>query len=76
MPRTHCARSLSGEQITTRSTHRCPRETRRGRRERVVTFELDHGPNHEAECAARVFGQAELREQYGVETVAGLVTRI
>jgi hypothetical protein len=41
--------------------------------ERIVAFELDHGPHHETECTAGVFGRLELPPKRSVHSGAGLV---
>ena len=75
-PCTHCARSLSGVQITTCSTSGNAANCAARRRERVVALELDHRPHDDPERAARVLGRPELREQLRVDAVAGLVAGV
>jgi hypothetical protein len=51
-------------------------EARCAGRERVVAFELDHRPHHDAERAARVLGWAELRIEIGIDALARLVAGV
>src|SRR5690606_1084878 len=51
-------------------------EPLRRSRERVVTLELDHGPRHEPERAARVLDERKLGEQVGLDTLARLVAGV
>jgi hypothetical protein len=68
---------LSGEQITTCSTHagRVAEASGRGR-ERVVRLELHHAPGHDPERLGRLLGRVELREEVGLDPVAGLVASV
>ena len=45
----------------------------RRRRQRIVGLELDHRPDGDAERRQRLFEQRELREEVGVDALAGLV---
>ena len=73
-PRTHCARSLSGVQMITRSTRGSRRGHRRRRRQRIVGFELDHRPDRHAHSRERLLEQSKLREQVRFDAFAGLVS--
>jgi len=53
---------------------RFPREARSSGRERVVGFEFDHRPDHDAERRADSFGQLELAPQIRIDPLARLVT--
>ncbi len=68
---THCARSLSGVHMITRST-RCRRCDRRSR-EGVICLEFHNRPNHDASCQEDLFEQRELRQEIRVNTVACLI---
>ena len=61
---THCAMSLSGDRITTRSTAGSAAK-RAAAAHRVVGLELDHRPHHDAQGAQGILGQGELGEQSG-----------
>ena len=73
VPRTHCARSLSGVQMITRSTRasRAAISARGG--QRIVGLELDHRPDHETRRLQRLFEQRELRQERRIDSGAGLV---
>ena len=73
VPRTHWARSLSGEHTTTCSTSRERRRTGGARGQGVVGLELHHRPHHEAEGARGVLGGMELGQEVGGHAFAGLV---
>ena len=73
VPRTHCARSLSGVQISDAIDLAALRRDRARRRERVVGLELDHRPHGDAERGERFFEQRKLRPQVRLDAVAGLV---
>ena len=73
VPRTHCARSLSGVQMMTRSTRGSSPATCRAGRERIVRLEFHHRPDDDAERRQRFFEERELREQVGLDARAGLV---
>ena len=47
----------------------------RGRSERIIGFELDHRPDDNAHRRERLLERMELREQRGLDAVAGLVVR-
>ena len=47
----------------------------RGRSERIIGFELDHRPDHNAHRRKRLLERMELREQRALDTGAGLVVR-
>ena len=47
----------------------------RGGSERIISFELDHRPDHNAHCRERFFERMELREQRPLDPCAGLVVR-
>src|SRR5206468_9119090 len=39
----------------------------------VVSFQLDHGPDHHSHCRERFLERVELREQRGLDALPGLV---
>ena len=51
------------------------RREMRGRSERIIGFELDHRPDDNAHRRERLLERMELREQRGLDAVAGLVIR-
>ncbi len=70
VPRTHCARSLSGVQMMTRSTRSSAAAAAAPEAKTVVGFELDHRPDDDALPGERFFEQRELREQRGIDAFA------
>src|SRR5437660_1185387 len=75
VPRTHCARSLSGVQMATLLDLFVLRRDMRGRSEPIIGFELDHRPDDNAHRRDRLLKRMELREQRGLDTGAGFVIR-
>ena len=75
VPRTHCARSLSGVQMITRSTRAIPSGRHRPGSQRIVRLKFHHRPDDNAGRREHVFEQWELRQQVGFNAFAGLVTR-